>query len=292
MKISRLTACLALFLAACEGEAPKTLTGYVEADLLYLAPQDAGVVSSLAVREGDKVSAGDILFTLDPARLSLAAEQASAAAAGVAARATDEGAMAKQIAEAEAALKLAEQTFSRSRALVKDGAVSKEKYDIDAANLSSAKARLDMLRAERSAGLREWDSAKAAAGLAEQRLADLQTLAPAAGSVERIYRRAGEVALPGDPVVALLAPENLKIKFFAPETMLSSLQVGQTISFSCDGCDAPRRARISFVASEPQYTPPVIYSLKEREKLVFLVEARPENPEGLRPGLPVDLALE
>lgn len=281
---------MAFAAASCARQTDDTLTGYVEAELLYLAPQDAGVVRSLDVREGDKVKAGDILFTLDPARLSLAAEQAAAMAAGAAARATDEGAMAKQIAEAEAALQLAERTFNRSKSLVKDGAVSREKYDIDAASLASAKARLDMLRAERLASLSELDSASAAAELAERRLADLQTIAPAAGVIERIYRRPGEVAAAGDPVVALLAPENLKIKFFAPENMLSSLAPGQDIAFSCDGCGEGRRARISFIASEPQFTPPVIYSLREREKLAFLVEARPEDPAGMRPGLPVTIA--
>ena len=198
--------------------------------------------------------------------------------------------MAKQIAEAEAALILAEQSFRRSKALVKDGAVSKEKYDTDAASVAAAKARLDGARAERDAMLRDWDSMNAAMRLAERRVTDLETLAPQAGTIERIYRRPGEVAAFGDPVVALLAPENIKVKFFAPEPMLSSLAIGGAVDFSCDGC-AARKAEISFIASEPQYTPPVIYSLKERAKLVFLVEARPVDRDGLRPGLPVTITL-
>lgn len=285
-------AAAALLLAACAPQDDATLAGYVEADLLYLAPQDAGIVKTLAVREGDRVMAGDVLFTLDPTRLSLAAEQADAAARSAAARAAEDGALAKQIAEAEAAYKLADQTFRRSRELVKDGAVSKEKYDMDAAALASAKARLEGARAERAAMEREWDSMSAAARLAEQRLTDLETLAPQSGTIERVYRRPGEIAAIGDPVVALLPPENYKLKFFVPEPKLSSLQIGGEILFSCDGCAEARAARISFIASEPQYTPPVIYSIKERAKLVFLVEARLENPAGLRPGLPVTIELK
>ncbi len=280
----------ALLLFACAKKEDATLAGYVEADLVYLAPQDSGVVKTLNVREGDKVKAGDIIFTLDPARASLAADQASAAAMSVAARTADDGAIAKQIAEAEAAFKLAEQTFRRSRDLVKDGAVSKEKYDMDAAAVAAAKARLEGVRAERDAMLREGEAMNAAARLAERRLTDLETFAPQAGTIERIYRRPGEVAAFGDPIVALLSPENLKLKFFAPEAMLSSLTIGAAIEFTCDGCAAARAAKISFIASEPQFTPPVIYSIKEREKLVFLVEARPDEPEGLRPGLPVTVA--
>lgn len=281
---------VALFLAACADDRSAALTGYVEADLLYMAPQDTGVVKSLNVREGDRVRAGDILFTLDPARLSMAAEQASASAQSAAARTAEDGVLNRRIAEAEAAHVFAEQTFRRARELIKDDAISKEKYDADAAALASAKARLDAARAERDAMTREVDAAGAAARLAEQRLADLEVAAPADGAIERIYRRPGEIAAAGDPVVALLAPENLKLKFFAPERLLSSIEIGARLSFSCNGCGA-RSATISFVASEPQFTPPVIYSIKERDTLVFLVEARPDEPAGLRPGLPVTIDM-
>lgn len=283
--------CAALFLAACAESQSAGLTGYVEADLLYLAPQDSGVVKSLNVREGDRVKAGDILFTLDPARLTMASEQARASAQGAAARTADDGVLNRRIAEAEAAHVFAEQTFRRARELIKDDAISKEKYDTDAAALASAKARLDAARAERDAMTLEVDAAGAAARLAEQRLADLEVAAPADGAIERIYRRPGEIAAAGDPVVALLAPGNLKLKFFAPERLLSSIRIGDPISFACSGCDGARSATISFVASEPQFTPPVIYSIKERDKLVFLVEARPDDPAGLRPGLPVTIDM-
>lgn len=276
----------AILLSGCAENDDATLTGYVEAELLYLAPQDAGIVKSLAVREGDRVTAGDVVFTLDPARFSIAAEQAAASAEGAAARAADNGVLEQRIAEAEAAEKLARQNHDRSRQLLKDGVITKARLDADDAALKSAAARLESARAERAASLREWDSASAAARLAERRLADLATTAPAPGTIERIYRRPGEVVAAGDPVVALLPPQNLKLRFFAPERMLSRIETGGKISFSCGNCGA-RAATISFIATEPQFTPPVIYSIEEREKLVFLVEARPDNPAGLRPGLPV-----
>ncbi len=278
-------------LAACSEPEEKTFTGYVEAELLYLAPQDAGVVKTLSVREGDQVKTGDIVFTLDSKRAALAAKQALAAAQGVASRVADNGAIIQEIAEAKSALALAEKTFQRSQSLVSDGAVSVEKYDIDETAVAAAKARYERLLAERAAMILDLNSAKASANLAEQRLSDLEISAPTAGRIERVYRRPGEVVALGDPVVALLAPSNLKLKFFAPEPLLSSLQLGGKISFSCDGCAGPQNATISFIADQPQYTPPVIYSLKEREKLVFLVEARPDDPYGLRPGLPATIDL-
>lgn len=289
MIVRNLIVVLALAIAACDKRDSSSLTGYVEAELIYLAPQDGGVVKTLAVREGDRVEGGDVVFSLDPARLSLAARQADAAAEGMAARAGEGGALAKEIVQAEAALVLAEKTFRRSRELVKDGAIAKEKYDADASALASARARVGQARAEQNAMQREWEAATASARLAAERLADLETKAPLAGSIERIYRRPGEVVAAGDPVVALLPPANLKLRFFAPERLLATMQVGAKVMFTCDRCSGPRAARISYVAIEPQFTPPVIYSLEERDKLVFLVEARPEDPSGLRPGLPVTI---
>ncbi|MEZ5914577.1 MAG: HlyD family efflux transporter periplasmic adaptor subunit [Parvularculaceae bacterium] len=259
---------------------------------LFISRRRTPASSNRSRQEGDAVAEGEILFTLDPARLSYAAAQASAAADSAAARAADDGSMTKRIEEAQAALELADRTYQRSRALVKDGAVSREKFDSDAANLKAARARLGQLQGERDAMLRDWDAASALASLAERRVADLATAAPSAGRIERIYRRPGEIAAAGEPVLSLLAPANIKLKFFAPEGKLSTLALGDAVRFTCDGCDAPKTAKISYIAREPQFTPPIIYSLKERAKLVFLVEARPDDPETLRPGLPVTIELE
>lgn len=283
-----LFACL-FFAAACAREGTRPLAGYVEADLLYLAPQETGIISELMVEPGAQVAAGDVIFRLDARRASFSAAQAEASAQSAAARAADKGALAQQIAEAEASVALARQTFTRTSKLLKEGVVTKARYDADAAALKAAEARLLSISAERGAALRDLDAATAAANLAERRLAEMETTAPASGVIERVYRREGEVVAAGEPVAALLAPENLKIRFFAPETLLSSLKVGGPVTFDCDGCAGDQAAAISFIAAEPQFTPPVIYSIEEREKLVFLVEARPEAPGSLRPGQPVSI---
>ncbi|MDZ7627200.1 MAG: HlyD family efflux transporter periplasmic adaptor subunit [Parvularculaceae bacterium] len=283
-----LIVCL-FFLAACAQEAARPLTGYVEADLLYLAPQETGIISELMVEPGVRVVAGDVIFRLDARRAAFSAEQAGAAAKGAEARAADGGMIAQQIAEAEANVALARQTFARTSKLLKEGVITRARYDADAAALKAAEARLASISAERGAALRDFDAATAAASLAGRRLAEMETIAPASGVIERVYRRKGEVVAAGEPVAALLAPENLKIRFFASETMLSSLKIGGRVTFTCDGCAAESDATIVYIASDPQFTPPVIYSLEEREKLVFLVEARPAAPGALRPGQPVSI---
>ena len=278
-----------LVIPACTDKESETLSGYVEADTLYIASEEPGRLIELMAREGDRVEKGAPLFRIDPARLSYSLESSEASAVAAARRVADKGALDQAVVEAEAERERAKLALDRSVSLKRDGYVAQARVDNDRAAFEAAEARVARARAERDAAVADVEAMTAQAGLARQRLSDLQTLAPASGSVERIYRRPGEVVAAGDPVLSLLPPGSMKLRFFAPAGLLSSLSVGGTIYYSCDGCGAERPAAISYIAAEPQFTPPVIYSIKEREKLVFLVEARPAAPEGLRPGLPVDV---
>jgi HlyD family secretion protein len=266
--------CLALALAACARTQSGVMQGYGEADYIFLSSQETGVVRELLVREGDQVAAGARVFTLEPERLEYNAENASAQAEAAAAA----------IRTAEADAQLAQTNFNRSNELYQRGFYSRARYDADRSALDAANARLAQAR-------REANAAHANTGLAQQRLTDIVVAAPAAGSIERIFHRAGEVVPAGQPVAALLTPANMKVRFFAPQAMLARLPVGARVSISCDGCNGPIAATVSFVAQEPQFTPPVIYSLDQREKLVFLVEARLNALGPVRPGVPVDVRI-
>jgi len=81
------------------------------------------------------------------------------------------------------------------------------------------------------------------------------------------------------------------VRFFVPEPVLASIDYGDVVKVSCDSCSPDITARISFIARQSEFTPPVIYSLEERSKLVFLVEALPVKPDSLRVGQPVDVTL-
>ncbi|WP_428408073.1 HlyD family secretion protein [Hyphococcus sp.] len=281
----------AALLVSCSKASESRLTGYVEAETLYMAPQEGGAIENILVNEGDRVEAGAVLFRMRADKVLYQAEQAEAAAKAAEKRSEDSGSLAKAVAEAEANLSRVSADFGRTQKLYRDGYVAKARFDSDRAALTAAEAQLERARAEKEAAQEDYQSVEAQAGFVKQRLDDLTVSAPQAGSIERIYRRAGEVAAAGDPVVALLPPNNLKLKFYAPERILSSFAPGKELSFRCDGCDGGLKARVTYVAAEPQFTPPVIYSLDERDKLVFLVEARPLAPEGLRPGLPVDISI-
>jgi HlyD family secretion protein len=271
-----LTVALALALAACSEPASDVMQGYGEADYIYLSSQDPGILGELLVREGDQVEAGTQVFRLDTERLGLGAQSAEAQRAAATA--------AVETAQADAVL--AQRNFERGAQLERQDFYPRARLDADRAARDAANARLAQARRQAAA-------VGAEASLAEARVTDLSGAAPQAGTIEQIFHRPGEVVAAGEPIVALLPPENMKVRFFAPEAMLAQLPVGARVLVSCDGeaCADPLPATVSFVAREPQFTPPVIYSLDQREKLVFLVEARLDAPGPIRPGMPVDVRI-
>ena len=159
------------------------------------------------------------------------------------------------------------------------------------AQLATAKlaARVDEIRAAEA----EAAAARATLARADWSLAQKSVKAPVAGLVQDTLYVQGEWVPAGSPVVSLLPPQNIKVRFFVPETRIGSLKTGQAVTLSCDGCAAPVFATISYISPQAEYTPPVIYSRENRGKLVFLIEARPAPADAakLRPGQPMDVKV-
>ncbi len=265
---------LAVIAAGCSRPPEGAMLGYGEAEYVYLASQESGVVAELFVREGDAVDAGAPVFRLQGQRIDLPLQGATAQRA----------ALAQAVEAARAQSVLARSNYQRTNGLFQDGFVARARLDADRAALDAASAQLEQAR-------RQWAASNAEIGLWRQRRSDLAGAAPTAGTIERIYRRPGEVVAAGQPIAALLTPENRRVRFFAPEAEIAHLPPGARVALSCDGCANGLMGTVSFVAREPQFTPPVIYSVGQREKLVYLIEARPDDPSAIRPGLPVDVRL-
>lgn len=284
--------------------------GYVEADYVYVAPAGAGQIASLAVRDGDAVEAGQLLFVLksDQQTALLAAAEARVAAAEANLQNLSTGGRSDEIAviraslqKAEADLSLARETSARSGLLFAEGLVPQSKLDIDRATLASAEAAVRQLQAQLKVvelPARDAQQLQAEANLSAARadaekarfdLADRSVVAPVTSRVERLFFNAGEMAAAGTPVVSLLPADALRVRFYLPETDRQTFGLGDRLMVSCDGCAAGIVARIDHFASDPQFTPPVIYSRDERQRLSFLAEAVVEAGSHLLPGQPVTL---
>lgn len=303
---------LALALAACTPHGDGlAMTGYAEAELVYVAATSAGVLDQVAVQRGDSVTRGQLLFTQDADAEALASgvalarrERAEAQADNLrkARRGAELQVLDEQLAQARAAAAASAAALQRQRRLVEQGFVAELRLDELLATRDRDAARVRELQAQRAlAATATGRSDEIAAAAAEARgsaaelalsrwhQAQRQRLAPADAVVFDVVYRSGEWVAAGSPVVALLPPAALKVRFFVPEPELGRAAVGAEVALSCSGCPAGLSARIRWVSPQAEFTPPVIYSAGSRSKLVFMVEAEPTAPGTLKPGQPVDV---
>lgn len=287
---------------------PRTLSGYIEGEPLYLAAPIAGTVRAVNVVKGQDVAAGQALFVVDPAQVRAQYDQASAEATAAAAQAEDArkgqrplelAIFEANIAAAEAQARDARATLRRVEPLVRQGWYAPARLDDAKAAAEAADAQVRAARRQRDAatlGAREDQIRAADARVAQTeaavtgasaRLTDVAPRAPGKARVEDVFFHPGEWAPANQPILSLLPDERIKVRFFVPERELSAYRIGRTVRFACDGCAKDLTARIEFVSPRPEFTPPVIYSREARDRLVYLVEARPSAR--LNPGQPVDV---
>jgi len=302
-------------LAGCQAEnQSEQFQGYIEAEYLYMASPRGGALINLSVERGQTVTSNAPLFPLDPEPETTARRQAEERVQQYRAQWEDlkKGLRPSEIAALEAkrnqalaSLSLAERELKRVDSLYQSQVVpiddfdrARSTHDLYQAQVAELNAQLETARlGARSDAL---ESARAALEAAQAELAQADwnlrqkaQASPAAGVVHDTLFRPGEWVAPGNPVVVLLPPDQLKVRFFVPQDALSRMQPGAKIKVSFDGAPHPFDAHISYVSTQAEFTPPVIYSQQTRNKLVFMIEARFETGEtrDLRPGQPVDVAL-
>ncbi len=231
-------------LAGCSDPRDPGYQGWVEADMIFVSPDESGRVTKLDVREGDEVKVGDPLYSVD------------------------DDLQVADLNQNKATLANAQQTYDRALSLRGTGAGTQANLDAAVSSLRVAEAHVVT---------------------SETRLARRRGFAPVAGTIQQIYFREGEMVPAQRPVLSIMPPGNMKIRFFVPETELPNLAIGDEVRVTCDNCSADLTAKIYFIATTAEYTPPVIYSLDERNKLVYLIQARPSRPDALRVGQPISV---
>jgi HlyD family secretion protein len=162
-------------------------------------------------------------------------------------------------------------------------------------------ARQDKLFRAGPAAAQDYDRARSARDQDRQRVTQAEwnfnqkrQAAPLAGLIYDTLFRQGEWVAAGKPVVALLPPQNIKVRAFVPETQVGSIHYGDTTQVTVDGVPNPFIGKVSYISPHAEYTPPVIYSRESRAKLVFMIESvfDPEISRGLHPGQPVDVEFK
>jgi HlyD family secretion protein len=253
----------AAFIAGCSSNSPDEFQGYIEGEYVYVASPLGGALTNLAVARGDEIKSGELLFELERSSEAAALDEAK-----------------KNLAQAKANFALSEANYGRRQQLR------------DANGVISAE-ELDQARAQRDADHAAVESQNAALDKARWSFDQKQQFAPVGAQVHDTLYRQGEWVAAGNPVVVLLPSENLKVRFFVPQEMLSKIKTGETVDVSFDGAKRAYAATINYLSTQAEFTPPVIYNRENRAKLVFMIEAKfsPADAADLRPGQPVDVKI-
>ncbi|PYF04806.1 HlyD family secretion protein [Rhodopseudomonas faecalis] len=242
-----LVALSALLLGSCGPRSDGSYQGWIEADMIFVSPDESGRITSLKVREGDEVSHGALIYTLD------------------------DDLQQADLNQNNATLANARQIYDRAQSLSRTGSGTQANLDSAVSALRVAEARVET---------------------AKTRLARREIHAPVTGMVQQIYFREGELVPAQKPVLSILPPGNMKVRFYVSETELARFSIGDQVEISCDSCGPGLTGKVYFISTTAEYTPPVIYSLEERSKLVYLIQARPEQPARLRVGQPVSVVVQ
>jgi HlyD family secretion protein len=267
-----LTVIFLMGIAGCGQNDDHAWLGYAEGDTAFVAAPQAGWVADLRVERGADVKLGDVLFALDDTAQASARDQAQAQIAQA------QG----QMGQAHASLDLAQKELARQQGLFRAGATSKQALDQAKSAYDTAAALIAQIDAT------EQQARATLAGAAYQ-LSERAVVSRTAGRVQDVFFRPGEYAPAMTPVVSILPPGNVYVRFFVPETEFAKVHLGRKVSIHCDGCARDLAATVSFIAAQEEFTPPVIFSVGNREKLVFKVEARAPGGLALHPGQPVDV---
>lgn len=253
----------AIFICGCSQKSPNTFQGYIEGEYVYVASPLAGSLTNLAVARGNSVTNGQLLFEL---------ERGSEAAALDTAK--------KNLEQAKASLALSESTLSRDQQLSQTNVISAQE--------------MDQAKSQRDADAAQVESLQAALDKAKWSFDQKEQFAPTNAFVQDTLYRQGEFVAAGNPVVVLLPPANIKVRFFVPETILPQIKIGQNVSVNFDGAAKPFSATVNFISTQNEFTPPVLYNRENRAKLIYMIEAgfSPADAAQLRPGQPVDVKLE
>jgi HlyD family secretion protein len=300
--VAIIAAAVLVWLLVAGSRRERVLSGYIEAENLYLAAPVAGTVQWINAVEGGRAGPGQRLFAIDPATLSAQGQQAEAGEAAARTQIASARANAQQadadVTAAEATAERARRDFARLLGVKRDDPAAVASKDIDQARaaLREADARVAAARETASAKRAQVDVARAqatqAAGGKREvaiRVDQWSPPVPVNARIQDVFYQPGEWVAANQAIVSLIPDNKVKVRFFVPQAEVARYRPGKTIRLSCDGCAAGLSAEIRYVSPRPEFTPPVIFSRDSRDKLVFMVEAYPKDGAALNPGLPVDV---
>jgi len=287
------------FFGSRRREKPLVLSGAIEARDVEVGSLVGGRVAKVLVEEGSRVSAGQPIVQLETDLVDLQIQQQRSRVEEMRANLakTLRGPRVEEVAKARAEATNAERERLRQKALLAEGIVPEQTYDAAATQAKTAGETLREL--ERGNRPEDIAAAKASLDREERQLAYLErqraesvVAAPAAGVIESLDLRPGDIVAPNQPVAKMLEPSQLWVRVYVPEPQLGRVRIGQKAAVKVDTYpDREFPGRIVEIRTQAEYTPRNVQTLDQRMDQVFGIKLTIDPAPELKPGMAATVRL-
>ncbi len=281
----------AVLLLSCSGNGEGDVyMGRLEAEKTVISARIAGELKELNVREGDLVTKGQILGRVDTESLEIQRIQQDAR--------IKELKKQQQIAlyridQAQVQQKLTRDTLAKTQNLLASGGATEQKRDELDVQVRVGETNLQILQTQYELLLVQELELRAGQDLLTLSIRKASLEAPAEGTVLNRYHQPGELVALGTPLLETADLTALDLFIYLPLRVLPRVKIGQTVSVSVTGEEAPREGTLVWIASEGEFTPKTILTDETKDTLVYEVKIRVENGGGeLKIGMPADVQFQ
>ena len=250
--------------------------GRIEATEVDVAAKYPGRLATVNVNEGDEVTAGQVVAVISSPETEaqlrgaqaqlLRAKQALAEAEAL-------------IAQRKSDLDFARTDYERGKSLIDKGFITQQLLDLRRNKFQAADAGFVAANSQRDEAVSQISAAQADVERLQSMLVDLTLVSPRSGQVEYRLARAGEVIAAGQRILTILDLNDIYMTIYLPANQAGNLALGDEARAILDPVpEYVFPAKISFVATEAQFTPKSVETAEEREKLMFRVKLQ-ADPE-------------
>lgn len=292
MKKIQIIALSVLLLGACKnGEQSSDAYGNFEAVETIVSSEAAGKLLTMAVKQGELIEAGQLIAQIDTTELILKRQQTLAQLSASETKKQNVTAQINVLKEQRKNLLTTQQRISNM--LADQAATQQQMDDINGQvnvldrQIASTNTQYQLIASEMEVIRRQLD-------LLDEQLSRCRIVSPIKGTVLETYLETGELATPGKPILKMADLSKLELKAYVSGAQLPQVQIGKEVKVLIDSSGEemqPFTGKISWIASEAEFTPKIIQTKEERVKLMYAVKVVVENDGSLKIGMPGELVF-
>ena len=284
-----------LLIASCGKESEFDAQGTFEATEIIVSAEATGRILCFDVEEGSTVEAGNIVGAIDSIQLHLQRRQLIAQQSALLSSRPD---VKKQVASIREEIAKQKSELARVENMLRDGAATQKQYDDIGAHIRILEGKLEaaLSTLDKNTSSINGNSVAIEAQIAalDDRIAKCRINSPVSGTLLVKYAQAGELASPGKPLMKVANLDEIFLRAYFTSEQLADITLGDTVTVIADFGGDERysyEGRITWIASESEFTPKSIQTRDSRANLVYAVKIAVKNDGRLKVGLAGEVKL-